>query len=124
VYGWYAMNATDEPIAFRGRAAVAVNFGTGRVSVVVDELWNESDGAPIAIAINAEGELGGGEAGRNAILLPIASNGMQGRLGARMFGPVADGAGGNGPQEIGGTFRLGNGGASAMGSFIALKRAN
>jgi hypothetical protein len=123
VYGWYAANETDEQIAFRGRATVSVDFGTNAVSVQVSELRNENDSELIGVAIDAEGSLGGDEAGRNAILVQIASNGMAGRLGARMFGPVDAGEGGTGPAEIGGTFRLGNGGASAMGSFIALRRA-
>jgi hypothetical protein len=122
VYGWYSANGNGEPIAFRGRAAARVDFGTNEVRLELYEVLNEANGAPIPLGTIGTGTLGDGDIDRGAIVVPVTANGLSGPLGARFFGDVAGGAGGAGPAEIGGTFRMGNGTAAAMGGFIAMKR--
>jgi hypothetical protein len=120
VYGWYAANGVAEPIAFRGRAAARVDFATNAIRLELYDVVNESDWTALPLAMDASGELA--EGNRGAVVVPVAAGGKEGHLGARFFGPVAAGAGGEGPAEIGGSFRLGNGVASAIGGFVALKR--
>jgi hypothetical protein len=120
VYGWYAASGVAEPIAFRGRVAARVDFATNAIRLELYDVVRESNWTPLPLGMAASGELA--EGNRGAVVVPVTAGGMEGNLGARFFGPVAAGAGGDGPAEIGGSFRLGNGGASAIGGFVALKR--
>jgi hypothetical protein len=120
VYGWYAANGTIEPIAFRGMAAARVDFATNEIRLELYDLIDEGSGSPLSLTTNGTGTLA--EGNRGAVVVPVAASGMEGNLGARFFGPVTAGAGGEGPAEMGGSFRLGNGSASAIGGFVALKR--
>ncbi len=117
-YGWYAGNATVDPSAFNGTVSVTVNFATRETVVTLQDI---GVAVPSAVARNGVA----GSAFANYLTGAVtAAGGLTGGVSGRFFGPVANGAGGTGPAEIGGAFSLSAAasGQTLIGGFIALKR--
>ncbi|MBI5721734.1 MAG: putative Ig domain-containing protein [Burkholderiales bacterium] len=112
VRGRHSAYGSDEPVAFTGTVTVVVNFASRSVTVSIQNT---------PVDLTAATVLASG-ANANYLTGPAASAALAGGLSGRFFGPVEAGGSGNGPAEVGGAFSLTNGGAVAIGGFIARKQ--
>jgi hypothetical protein len=115
-YAWHAGNAAVDPTVYNGTVSVTVNFATRQTVVTLQNV------GPAVIAAAAQTGIAGSDF-TNYLTGSVTAGGLTGGLSGRFFGPVATGAGGTGPAEIGGAFSLSAGSAQTLiGGFIALKR--
>jgi hypothetical protein len=126
VYGLYAPNATDDPVHFRGTAAVSVNFATRKVTVTIQDAVKDdatTPPTPVPVAFVAA-VLGSANADANYMTGAVSSGTLAGGLSGRYFGPiVSTGTSGPGPAEISGVFTLSNAdGRTVIGGFIGRKQ--
>lgn len=118
VYGWYAPNATDESVFFRGDANIVVNFATRQAQVTVQNTVTYNDArTPVPATLTSTMTW---TPPANANYMTSAVGGaMPGGISARFFGPVN----GGGPVETAGSFMLNNAGTgqTVVAGFIARK---
>ncbi|MDB5797847.1 MAG: hypothetical protein JWP36_1749 [Paucimonas sp.] len=124
-YGWYSVNAKDDPIVFRAAATATVNFATRQVSVALaNSVIFDASLAPVPTSVSTNITLGSGAQG-NYATGTAANAAMAGGLSARFFGPVVTtGNSGAGPAELAGVFSMNNAGSGqfSLGGFIGSKR--
>jgi hypothetical protein len=128
VAGLYVGAAGADPIRFRGRVDVTVDFATGAATVSIRDTFPEGrEEARAGLDFDVQVAIAAATGGTaNYLNGPVTAGpvSMQGGLGARFFGPlVAGGTGGIGPAEIGGTFHAvgETDGSMLLGGFIARK---
>lgn len=125
VHGWYSPNDREDPVPFQGNATVTPNFATRIVTVEVQGVRNDDNGAALPISFNATIAMGAaGASVANYMTGRVASGGLTGGLSGRYFGPVVPaGAPGAGPAEVAGAMQLSDPGTGAIvvGGFIAKK---
>ena len=125
-YGWYARNATEEAIFFRGEATITVDFATRKGSITFKDTATYNVAAiPVPVTLTATTAMGAAGGNVAHYLTGAVDNGsLKGGLSGRYFGPVVvSNTNGTGPAEVGGAFSLSNSttGATAVGGFIARK---
>lgn len=120
VYGWYAPNAGTAQQFFTGTAQITVNFATRQVNIALQNTRANTTGTPtVPVALTATVAMPAAGSSEANVLNGSATNGtLTGGIGARWFGPVANG----GAPEVGGTFTLSGSGAVAIGGFLARKQ--
>ena len=130
VYGWYARNATEEAVFFRGEAQITADFGTRQVSIKIQNTMGDFDSTeqfatPVPITFSASTAMGAAKTSAANYLTGQAGNDvLKGGISGRYFGPiVSTGTSGAGPAEIGGAFSLSNSttGQAVVGGFIGRK---
>ncbi|RJF96637.1 hypothetical protein D3870_19625 [Noviherbaspirillum cavernae] len=123
-YGWYARNASDDAIPFRGNASVTVNFAAREVIVTVDQtVSNDAAATALPVTLRATTAMGAAGASTANYLTGTVDNGtLKGGLSGRYFGPENTAAAI--PAEIGGAFSLSNdtSGQTAIGGFIGRRQ--
>jgi hypothetical protein len=127
VYGWYVPNSsgTADPTPFRGNAVATVNFATREVLVTLSNTLSDNSAmTPVPAGLTASVRMGAaGQSVANYMTGQVSNSTLSGGLSGRLFGPVAAGGSGAGPQELGGAISLTNaGGATVLGGFIARKQ--
>jgi len=130
VYGWYARNATEEAVFFRGEAQITADFATRQVSVKILNTMGDFDSTEqfatsVPIAFTASTAMGAaGTSAANYLTGQAGNTVLNGGISGRYFGPVVNtGTSGAGPAEIGGAFSLSNAtsGQAVVGGFIGRK---
>jgi len=122
VHGWYADRRENDPESFRGEATLTVNFAT-RETTLVFANTNTYNARPTPVPVAFTTGAWTGASGTNVANYftgSVSNNGLTGGVSGRYFGQVVSaGANGNGPEEIGGAFRLTNAaGAAFVGGFM------
>jgi len=126
-YGWYAGNAVEDAVFFRGAATAIVNFAARAVIVtLLDTVTDNGNATPVPVTLTAIAAMGAaGENEANYLTSPVDNGKLSGGLSGRYFGPmIATGSHNASPAEMGGAFWLTNAttGATAIGGFIASKQ--
>ncbi len=123
VFGWYVSNSTEDARNFIGDAAVTVDFSSGRLTVSVSHVVDESTGATLPLTFSATGSLAlSGDT--SLVRATVATGSLSGGVATRMFGPAGGTPSTAGAAEVGATFRITDPstGATALGGFIARRR--
>lgn len=126
-YGWYARNATEDPVTFQAAVSMVVNFVTRQVEVTIANPVTHNAAATPLPAIALKTLTGMGAAGTNVANYftgPVNNGTLLGGISGRYFGPIAPAAGsGVGPAELGGAFSLSSAttGSAVVAGFIARK---
>jgi hypothetical protein len=123
-YGWYAANATDEAVFFKGAVTITVNFAAHTAVVTIQNtLTLDQAQTSVPATLSSTIAWAPGPSG-NYLTGAVATNGnLTGGASARYFGPVIADGSGNGPAEAGGTYVLSNAatGQTVIAGFIARK---
>lgn len=117
-YGWYAADATNEPVYYRGAVNIVVNFATRQAQITIqNSVTYDSNLTPVPANL-ATTMSWTPPANANYMTAPVAGA-IPGGISARFFGPV-DG----GPAETAGSFMLNNPGTgqTVIAGFIARKQ--
>lgn len=126
-YGWYAGNATEDPVVFHATASMVVNFVTRQVEVTIaNAATHDAAATPLpVVALKSLTAMGAANTNvANYFTGPVNTGTLQGGVSGRYFGPIAPaGASEAGPAELGGAFSLSNAttGAALVAGFIARK---
>ena len=125
-YGWYAPNAVDESVFFRGAATLTVNFATLQAVVSIQDTVTFNDArTPVPATLSATMNWSStGIANYLTAAVPGNTAGLAGGISARYFGPLVGTGAGAGPAETAGSFTLNNAatGQTVIGGFIGRKQ--
>jgi hypothetical protein len=124
-YGWYAPNATDEAVFFKGVVTISVNFATHTADVTIQNTMTlDQAQTPVPATFTSSMTWAPGDAG-NYMAGAVATNGnaLAGGASARYFGPISAAGSSTGPAETGGAYVLSNAstGEAVIAGFIARK---
>jgi hypothetical protein len=123
VFGWYVANGTEEPRSFVGEAAATLDFTSGRLTLSVTRVVDESTGASLPLEFSTSGALPrSGDEG--LVRSAVFAGALNGGIATRLFGPVGGLPHSAGSAEIGATFSITDPstGATALGGFLARRR--
>lgn len=117
-HGWRSTDGDADPTYLSGPASVSVDLATREARVT---LTNLRPGG-ISFTVRSEDAAAPWRNYLTGVAGTIGS--ISGGASVRYFGPVASGAGGTGPAEIGGAFSLRDPvtGEALIGGFVAVKR--